>query len=313
MKDFERITKSILLALIGISTLALVLSLFLKAKDPQKAGGPQGKAPRNGAATITVSVLETSASSLAQRVRLNGDVLSRSRIALYADTAGKLVSYEAGIGSEVKKGDVVARIDPSRPGSPFAVSPVRSTIRGTIIALPYDPGDTISTSSPVATIGTLDDLEIITYVPEKYIAVLRTGLPASVSFVSWPGEEYPARVTMVSPVVETESRTVEIRLSVDAPKDRLKHGMFAVISLVMREVKNAIVVPKTAIKTFNGESVVYVAGEDGLAQRRVVTTGLTSDTETEIREGLSFAEKVIVSGSVSDGTPVRLANAGGKK
>ncbi len=319
MKDVDRMIRITLLGCIVVSVVLLALALFLPKATPgaaspgAKSGTSGGKAgvpsPRggNGApVSVAVETLTLAPATLSQSIRLNGDVSSRSRISLYADTAGKLVSYQTGVGSSVRKGDVVALVDPSRPGAPYAASPVRSTINGTVISLPYTVGDTVSTSSPIATVGALDDIHIITYVPEKYVSVLKTGLVAEVSLVAWPGERYPAKVTMVSPVVETDSRTVEVRLSADAPAGRLRHGMFAVITLVTREVKDSVVVPKRAVRTFNGERVVYVVGEDLVARRVAVTVGLTNDEETELRSGVAFGDSVVVSGSVSDGTSVRI-------
>lgn len=310
MRNVERIIQMILLALIALAALALGVTFFGGDKDTP-AGGKPPRTSAGAAVTLTVGAVRAEPASLIQTIRLNGDVSSKSKISLFADTAGKLVSYEAGIGSEVRRGGIVARVDPSRPGAPYAVSPVRSTIDGTVIDLPYTVGETVSTSSPVAVVGTLKDLQLITHVPEKYISILRTGLSASVSLVSWPGEVFPAVVTMVSPVVDTASRTVEIRLDVTDASGRLRHGMFAVIVLVTREVHDTIVVPKTAVRTYNQQNVVYVIDEDGIARRTVVETGLSNDTEIQLVAGVSFGDLVVASGAVSDGSPVRVA--GGEK
>lgn len=310
MKNTERTIRLILLVLIAFAALALGITFLGGGKDNPAAGKPSR--PAAGAAvTLTVGAIRVEPSSLIQTLRLNGDVSSKSKISLFADTAGKLVSYETGIGSEVRRGGIVARIDPSRPGAPYAVSPVRSTINGTVIDLPYTVGDTVSTSSPVAVVGTLNDLHVITHVPEKYISILRTGLSAEVSLVSYPGEAFPAVVTMVSPVVDTASRTVEIRLDVTDPAGRLRHGMFAVIVLVTREIHDAIVVPKTAVRTYNQQNVVYVIDDEGIARRTVVETGFSNDTEVQLVSGVSFGTMIVASGAVSDGSPVRVA--GGEK
>lgn len=315
MKNIEKTIQLVLLSLIAIAVLALVISLFSGKKTSSSAGvsssvsGAGGKStkPAGNGAVLTVGAVQAEPSSLIQTIRLNGDVSSRSNISLYADTVGKLVSCEAVVGSFVRRGSIVARVDPSRPGAPYAVSPVRSTIDGTITDLPYTVGETVSTSSPVAVVSTLDDLQIITHVPEKYIAVLKTGLSAEVSLVSYPGETFPARISMVSPVVDSNSRTVEIRLDIDDPNQRLRHGMFAVIILVIRQVQDTIVVPKTAVRTYNQENIVYVIDEEGFVRRTVVQTGLANDTYIQLVTGVSFGDSIVASGAVSDGSPVRIA------
>lgn len=306
MKNVERSIRLVLLVLIAFAAVALVVT-FLGGDEASPAGGKAPRAPAGSSATLTVGAIRAEPASLIQTIRLNGDVSSKSKISLFADTAGKLVSYEAGIGSEIRRGSIVARVDPSRPGAPYAVSPVRSTIDGTVIDLPYTVGETVSTSSPVAVVGALNDLQLITHVPEKYISILRTGLSAEVTLVSYPGEVFPAVVTMVSPVVDTASRTVEIRLDVTDAAGLLRHGMFAVIVLVTREVHDTIVVPKTAVRTYNQQNVVYVIDDEGIARRTVVETGFSNDTEIQLVSGISFGELIVASGAVSDGSPVRIA------
>lgn len=315
MKNIENKIQLALLCLIAVAVLALIIGLFSERKTTTPTGGARSgtvngtKSPKpagNGA-VLTVGAAYAEPSSLIQTIRLNGDVSSRSNISLYADIAGKLVSCDAGIGTFVRRGSIVARVDPSRPGAPYAVSPVRSTIDGTITEFPFTVGEAVSTTSPVAVVSTLDDLQVITHVPEKYIAILRTGLSAEVSLVSYPEETFSARISMVSPVVDSSSRTVEIRLNIDDPKQRLRHGMFAVIVLVTRQVHDTIIVPKTAVRTYNQENIVYVIDDQGIARRTVVQTGLANDTDIQLISGVSFGDTIVASGAVSDGSPVRIA------
>lgn len=326
MKDADRIVKFILLALIAVCVAGVLLSVMAPAaKKPagQTAGAnaarsaaPSGAANSSGAgnssrgvsaesSAITIEAVKLVPQKITKQIKINGDVSCRSEISLYADTSGKLVRYETGVGTDVAKGDIIALIDPSKPGSSYTVSPVRSTINGTIISLQHTAGETVSASSPVATIGVLDDLEIITYVPEKYIAVLKKGLTAQISLVPFPGAIFSAVVTQVSPVVDTASRTVEIRLDVKDALKKLKPGMFAVITLVTENANGVMVVPKTAVRTYNNSLVVYVVDSGNKAKRIVVTTGLSNDASIQLVTGVKFGDQVIVSGSVSDGTLVR--------
>ncbi|HPO03374.1 MAG TPA: efflux RND transporter periplasmic adaptor subunit [Treponemataceae bacterium] len=313
----DRIIQLFLLAFIFIFGAAILVAVFTPDKaDAQKAPAAGNASPAEQKKTpgasggdkqnaITVAVRDIAPADIEKAIRINGDVASRSEISIYADASGKLVDYKVGPGAEIKKGGVIALVDPSRPGSPFAVSPVRSTIDGTVISLPYKIGETISVSSPVAKVGVIDELELITFVPEKYVAVLRSGLKASVALVPFPGEAFSARVARVSPVVDSVSRTVEAVLVFDAKDERLKPGMFAAISLVTEKRSGVCVVPRSALRIYNGETVVYTVDADSKARRVRVSTGLMNDKDAEIVSGLSFGDAVIYSGSVSEGTPIR--------
>ncbi|ULQ58739.1 efflux RND transporter periplasmic adaptor subunit [Brucepastera parasyntrophica] len=304
---FDRIVKIILLILIGICVIYIGVAVFsniLKGNGQEASGPAAVRTALTG--VITVEAVTISPATIIQTIRLNGDISSRSQISLYPDTSGKLVQYEKNVGDPVRTGDIVALVDPSRPGAAYTASPVRSTINGTIISLPYTIGETVSTTSPIATVGRLNDLEIITHVPEKYIAVLRTGLPASVTLAPYPDEVFGAVVDQVSPVVDVSSRTVEIHLRITSTGRDLKPGMFAVVTLVTQQASGTMVVPKTAVRTYNNTSVVYTIDEDSIAHRREIVTGLTNDNEVQILAGISLGDQVVVSGSISEGTPVRV-------
>ena len=215
------------------------------------------------------------------------------------------------MGASVKKGEIIAYVDPSKPGSAYAVNPVVSTVTGTVISMPVNPGDTVSTSTVIGAVGSLRDLKITVYVSEKYSGYLKTGLKAFVSFTSMPGEEFSAKVTSVSPVVNNLNRTIETVLELDKYDSRIKPGMFATVSLVIQEEDNSFVVPKSAIKTYNTDSTVFVIDENNTAKRVVVTTGISNDNDIQITSGLEEGMQVITAGSATEGSPVKVA--GGNK
>jgi macrolide-specific efflux system membrane fusion protein len=85
--------------------------------------------------------------------------------------------------------------------------------------------------------------------------------------------------------------------------------MFASVRLVIREEKDTLVIPRSAIKDYNGEDTVYIIDEENLARRVSVTVGLTNDSEAQILSGLNPGDRVITAGAVTDGSPVRIAAA----
>jgi RND family efflux transporter MFP subunit len=258
-------------------------------------------------------VKELAPETIRQYVKLNGNVESQSSVDVYPETSGKIVRMAKALGDRVAQGETIAWIDPSRPGQSFAENPVLSPVAGTITSLPVtSPGATVSASSAIATVGSLGRLKITVFVAEKYSAYLRVGLPAFVSFQAAPGEELSARVSSLSPVVDMQNRTIQTTLALTQTDSRVKAGMFASVRLVIQEAADTMVVPRAAIKDYNGENVVYVAADDGgtlVAKRVSVKLGLANDSSAQVTEGLASGDRVIVAGSVSDGSPIRVAGA----
>ena len=202
---------------------------------------------------------------------------------------------------------MIGYVDPSRPGSAYAVSPVTATVSGTVIQLPFNVGDTVNTSNALAVIGSLEDLELKVRVSEKYSSYLKTGLAAYVSLVSAPDTLLLAKVTSVSPVVNTSNRTQDVVLTLDEKYAGIRPGMFAQVRLVVQEAQDTFVVPLDALRNYNDEAAVFVVTADNIAVRRIVQTGLANDNDIQITAGLMAGDQVIVAGSVTDGLPVRIA------
>ena len=307
-------TKMVLLALIALFLLATVITNLKNSAAARKempVSKSQDQSAQLEANTVTVSAKTIIPETIRSTVKINGEVESKSSINIYPDTSGKVTQILKGLGASVKKGEIIAYVDPSKPGSAYAVNPVASTVTGTVISMPVNPGDTVSTSTVIGAVGSLRDLKITVYVSEKYSGYLKKGLNAFVSFTSMPGEEFSAKVTSVSPVVNNSNRTVETVLELDKYDSRIKPGMYATVSLVIQEEDNSFVVPKSAIKTYNTDSTVFVIDENNTAKRVVVTTGISNDNDIQITSGLEEGMQVITAGSATEGSPVKVA--GGNK
>jgi RND family efflux transporter MFP subunit len=242
-------------------------------------------------------------------VVINGDVLARNQVSIYPTVAGKLAESRRGVGDRVNRGDVVAMIDPSRPGEFYSLSPVVSTISGTVLQAPFSVGDTLSTGSAVYAVGDLSELVVETFVPERFTTTVRQGLAAQVSFEALPGEVFPAAVDEVSPVLDPASRTMKIRLRFTGPADsRIRAGMFATVSLVTSARSGVPVIPRGAVINTYGAWIVFIVNDEGIAERRSVTLGLENETFIEVSGGLEEGDRVVTAGQnfLSDRDPVRV-------
>jgi RND family efflux transporter MFP subunit len=256
-----------------------------------------------------VRVTPVTRGTIENSVVINGDVLARNQVSIYPTVAGKLAESRRGVGDRVNRGDVVAMIDPSRPGEFYSLSPVVSTISGTVLQAPFSPGDTLSTGSAVYVVGDLSELVVETFVPERFATAVRQGLAAQVSLEALPGEIFPAAVDEVSPVLDPASRTVKIRLRFTGRAEpRIRAGMFATVSLVTNTRANVPVIPRGAVINTYGAWIVFIINDEDTAERRSVVLGLENETLIEVSDGLAEGDRVVTAGQnfLSDGDPVRI-------
>ena len=75
---------------------------------------------------------------------------------------------------------------------------------------------------------------------------------------------------------------------------QLKEGLSVIVSIVTAQRSNVLLVPNGAITTQRGQSYVQVVSSSGTTEQRAIKTGITDYVNTEVTEGLSEGEKVVV-------------------
>ena len=301
----SKIVTYVLLSLVALFTILILLYFFLPKKNNSSSSEQ-----RQRVNAITVRATETVPGTIEKSVILNGEILARNQVTIFPTVGGRLVELRAGIGDRVGRGDIVAMVDPSRPGEVYSRSPVVSTVSGTVLNMPFHIGDTVTNQSGVLIVGDLSSLLVETFVPERFVASVRQGMRAFLWFEAIPGETFNAEVFEVNPVIDPVTRTLRIRLRFLNSDARIKAGMFASINLVTNRKTNIPVIPRSSVINTYGSWIVFVVDENNIARRREVTLGIDNEDFVEIIEGVSLGEKVVSAGQnfLSDGDPVRLAD-----
>ena len=276
----------------------------------RRTAAMRGRAPSQTVSTVRTQVAEVV--TLHDYINTNGDIEAVNSVTVYPDIGGKIVSTNVTLGSPVRRGDVIARVDPSEPGSSYTLSPVLAPINGSIIKTPLKVGTKVTTSSAVTTIGDIASLQIIAKIPERYVAFLRTGLKAEISLEAYPDVVFAATVTHVSPVLDVNARTKEIVLTFDENDARVNAGMFGKVKLYTRDYGGAVALPSDAIVTKGDKPYLYVIKDDDIVEQREITFGQSVDGIVQVLSGIEAGERVVVEGGqvLSNGAKVRdISNA----
>jgi len=315
MKKGKIVTIAIIL-LIALFSVLIALNFFgvsggsSKEQSANQAGAAQSGAPARSSSrnATAVRVTPVATGTIERSVILNGEILARNQVTIYPTAAGRLVSARYNIGDRVSRGSVVATIDPSKPGEVYELSPVLSTVTGTVLSAPFHIGDTLTTQSGVYVVGDLSSLLVETNVPERFVASIRQGMRAVLWFEAIQGEMFNAEVREINPVLDPVSRTLRIRLNFLNPDSRIKAGMFATISLITNSRVNVPVVLRTSVINTYGSWIVFVVDDNNIARRREITFGIDNEDYLEVLSGLELGEKVVSAGQnfLTDGDPVRI-------
>ena len=264
-----------------------------------------------------VSTYKTVAGNLDDYLEFGGDVASVNEVMVLPDQAGKITNILVKVGDMVKKDQVIAYVNPLRVGVVYNDSPVKAPIAGRITSLPVTVGSTVSQSSSVAKVARTDDLEIRINIAERFISRISNGQKATVTFDAYPSVEFGAKIFEVSPVLDTSTRTMGVKLRLNPPDPRVKVGMYGRVRLVTDSVKNAIVLPSSALVTRDGKNYVFVisspkSGKNAAVVSLVpVTKGIAVDNKVEITKGLEVGDEVVIKGQtlLNDGSKVNIASS----
>lgn len=189
----------------------------------------------------------------------------------------------------------------------FGVTPGESgSAAGQIIQAPFDgvilkvnaaPGKVVELSDELFTIADLSQVWVQAEVYEKDLGRIRIGQMATVTVDTYPDERFAGRVTYIGDFLDPQTRTARVRCEVPNPGTRLKLDMFASVQLPTTFSRKAVAVPQAALQQLEGKTVVFVSKGPTAFEVRTVKTGNTVQSRTEILEGLSAGEPIVVQGA----------------
>jgi HlyD family secretion protein len=187
---------------------------------------------------------------------------------------------------------------------------IRSPIEGVVTERPYFAGEIAQAGNPLITVMDTSSLLAKAHLPQEQAQGLKIGADAEIK-VSGMEKPIGGKVTLVSPALDTGSTTVEVWVKVPNKDGALKPGTAARVAIASETVKNAIVVPQSAIlKDESGKTSVMVV-DAGSAKKREVNTGITDGENVQVVSGLKPGEQVITVGAygLDDGTKVKIGSA----
>jgi membrane fusion protein (multidrug efflux system) len=180
---------------------------------------------------------------------------------------------------------------------------VRSQLAKTEIYAPFSgyiglryasAGGYATPSLVVARMQQTDPIKIEFTVPEKYIEYLRKGSPVNFT-VAGSENVFTGTIYAIEPKIDVQTRSFTVRAKCPNPGNRLVPGAFVKVEIILERVSDALVIPSEAvIPDIRGEKVFLC--DQGKVSIRYVVTGIRTDYEVQVTEGLVPHDTVITTG-----------------
>ena len=199
--------------------------------------------------------------------------------------------------------ELSVRLDNHRITAPFS---------GVITKRHISVGATVGSATPL--FDTVDPDHLVAWLdrPQSELDQIQKSKIVTFTSDALPGREFTADVDLVSPVIDRATGHFRLRMRVRRDDSRtLVHGMFVRARILAEDLREALMVPKSAVLSEGDTSVVMVA-RDGKAFRTDLDPGLELDDFVECKNrganGLQPGELVIIAGheDLEDQAAIRL-------
>jgi Cu(I)/Ag(I) efflux system membrane fusion protein len=181
-----------------------------------------------------------------------------------------------------------------RTGKPERTLTIASPVSGYVVKRYATRGMRVMAGEPLFDIVDLSRVWVVSQVSEPDMALVKPGLEARITVTGLPGTVYSSHIDYVYPVINEQTRTLEVRSTLPNPGETLKPQMFATVEISVGLGKR-LAVPEDAVMDTGERQVVYVDRGEGMFEPRVVTSGIRAGGRREIISGLKAGERVAFS------------------
>ncbi len=283
--------------IIGVIALIAGLIFFFSGKEAKKDEASEDAAVYKG--TIRTLISST------------GTVLPQNRLQILPPLNGRVDRILVKEGDLVRAGMIVAwmssneraaLIDSARASGDQSVQywtdaykpiPIVAPITGTVIVRAVEPGQTVTILNSIIVLS--DRLIIKADVDETDIGRVHVGQKAIISLDAYPEIKVNARVDHISYESTIINNVTMYKVDVlpDSVPGVFRSGMSANVDIIESIRENALLVPLKAVYN-DKEGGKYVLLKNKTIDKRMVKTGIISDNDIEILDGLKENDIIII-------------------
>jgi membrane fusion protein, multidrug efflux system len=170
-----------------------------------------------------------------------------------------------------------------------------------------NPGQYVNTGDQVVTLQALDPLYADFYIPQQNLVQLYTGATVKIKTDTYPNKLFLGQITTINPIVDVNTRNVEIEATIENPKLELYPGMFVSAEVETGGSLRYLTLPQTAISFNPYGEIVYIVQQKGknkkgkpvlIAQQAFVVTGDRRGDQIAVLKGLKDGDIVVTSGQL---------------
>ncbi len=239
---------------------------------------------------IPVEVTPVTKGRVMSTCEVLGTVMADKTAQVFPETMGRVTKLMVKEGTYVSKDSKIMAMRNEAIGFEYEEGFITSPISGSVGKILVDVGSMVTPQTPVAVVVDYAVVKVAFNVGEVQVGCIRKNQKVGIT-IDGIAQEFSARVSEISPVIDPMTRTVAVKALASNPQRLLKPGMTARVKMNLGEKDDALAIPKDALL----DGYLFVVG-DSTAERRDVVVGLVGDKNVEILDGVVEGENVVVIG-----------------
>ncbi|UVD79199.1 efflux RND transporter periplasmic adaptor subunit [Myroides albus] len=178
---------------------------------------------------------------------------------------------------------------------------VYANTSGIVVTKNVSEGDYISQGSVLYSVSNLSKIWAVFDAYENDLPFLKVGDNLEYTLQSLPGKVYSGKIAFINPIIDATTRTAKIRVETNNADNLLKPEMYANarIKAPMKEYKNEMVIPKSAVLWTGKRSIIYVKQQGTSTPAflmREIVLGPSLGDNYVVMSGLNDKEEIVTNG-----------------
>jgi membrane fusion protein (multidrug efflux system) len=212
-----------------------------------------------------------------------------------------------------------SRAQAAQQAAIVAKKTIRAPFTGRLGIRLIDLGQYINPGDKMVTLQALDPIFADFFVPQQELLRLTVGQTVTVNNDSFPGKTFTGKITTINPLVDVNTRNIQVQATLSNPELKLLPGMFVNVAVQTGDPMPYLTVPQSAISFNPYGEIVYLLKEKGkdtqgkpmlIANQVFVETGEARGDQVIVLKGLKEGDLVVTSGQLKlkNGMPVVINN-----
>ena len=172
---------------------------------------------------------------------------------------------------------------------------LKAEFNGVVTDVKAVNGGTVEENGELLTVDSTENVCVKVSLNKSDLEKVKEGQKAAITIVGKPYEGTVTRISRSATKNEKGAALVTAEIHIDNPDQDLYLGVDGKVTIQGNKAENVVTVPIEAVNIGKDGSFVYIVDENGMIEKRIITTGLSSAEATEVKEGLDGTEWVVLS------------------